>query len=423
LVDDAASADPVVVTGVGLVTPLGPSAEECWRRCLDGDSAIGPLRRFDTDAFACRSAAEVDAASVAPPLRFPKNEKYMSKSVACAMQAAHEAVRSSGIDLGAVDPYRIAVHAGSGQTGIEASELFPALGLAWGDGEEMDFKDLGGRPTRLIDKYFSLRTLANAALAFLSVEFGARGAAANFVQGDTASAFAVAGGLRDLREGRCDVALVGGHESLLTVSTYLAYAAAGLLSRLPPGEAYRPFDVRRDGVVLGEGAAFLLLERRDHAEGRRATILGQVTAVAASMDTADAPGPWASAPAARRAIAEVTGGSRVDLVVAAGIGTAEADRREAALLASVFGDEVPVTAFKGATGYLGAATGAVEMALALLCLRDGRIPPIARHSRCDPDVRLDLVTGEARAARPRSALCLAVSWSGAVTATRLEAAP
>jgi 3-oxoacyl-(acyl-carrier-protein) synthase len=413
----------LAVTGMGLVVPLGLSVEEAWDRALSGGSGIGPMCRFDVAGYGCTASAEVGTFDLAGSLRFPKNEKFMGQSVRCAMRAARAAISSSGIDLSSVDPYRIALYTGSGQTGLESAELFAALEFGWTGEEEKDFANLGGRASRLLDRYFSLRTLSNAGLGLLSAEIGAKGPSDNFVQGDTASALAVTSGLHDLLEGRADVAIVGGYESLLTESTFLAYDKAGLLSASDPDRAYRPFDCERDGIVLGEGAAFLVLERYEDARRRGAPILGEVAGTGSAMETVDARHAKASEAAARAAIAEAVGGSPVDLVVAHGIGTVEGDRREVGLLASLVGPEVPVTAFKGQTGYLGAASALAELCLALEAVRRRSVPPIARHAAADPDCPLNLVTR--RACRlPRecpTALCLSWSWLGQCAALAVRA--
>jgi len=414
----------VAVTGMGLVVPLGLSVDDAWGRSVRGESGIGPLRRFDASGYPCAAGAEVDTFDLAASLRLPKNEKFMSQSVRCAMRAAKEAIASSGIDLAAVDPYRIALYAGSGQTGLESAELFGALAFEWTGEEEKDNANMGGRASRLIDRYFSLRTLSNAGLGLLSAEIGAMGTSDNFVQGDTASALAVVSGLHDLAEGRADVAIVGGYESLLTVSTFLAYEKAGLLSSTDPARAYRPFDRERDGIVLGEGAAFLVLERAEDARRRGAQVIGEIAGAGSAMETGDSAEAKASEGAMRAAIAEAAGGAPVDLVVAHGIGTADGDRREARLLASLIEPGVPVTAFKSQTGYLGAASAAVELCLTLQALRRGCVPPIARHGAADPDCTLNLVAGRARplGKERATALCLSWSWLGQCAALAVRAA-
>jgi len=413
----------VAVTGMGLVVPVGRSADEAWDRAVRGESGIGPNRRFDVGGYACKASAEVAPFDLASSLRFPKNEKFMGTSVRYAMRAAAAAVSSSGIDLASIDPYRIALHTGSGQTGLESADMFAALEFGWTGEEDKDFANLGGRASRLVDRYFSLRTLSNAGLGLLSAELGARGPSDNFVQGDPASALAVAAGLYDLGEGRADVAIVGGYESLLTVSAFLAFEKAGLLSASEPSRAYRPFDRERDGLVLGEGAAFLVLERGEDAGRRGAPILGEIAGAGFAQDAADAAEAKASEEAACAVVAEATGGSPVGFVVAHGIGTIEGDSREADMLGSLVSPNVPVTAFKGLTGYLGAATGAAEVCLALQALRHRCLPPIARHAAADPGCRLDLVVGPARRleAESATALCLSWSWLGQCAALAVRA--
>jgi 3-oxoacyl-(acyl-carrier-protein) synthase len=414
----------VVVTGMGVALPLGLCVEQAWARCARGESAIGPLLRFDPSAYPCRAAGEPPAFDLTGALRTPKNEKLMSPAVRCAVRAARAAVLSSGLVPAEIDPFRLALYTGSGQTGLESADLFEALAVAWSGDEAADFANLGGRASRLLDRCFSLRTLSNAGLGLLSSELGARGPSGNFVQGDTASALAVDAGLNDLREGRADVAVVGGYDSLLDVSTYLAYDKAGLLSWSDPGTAYRPFDRRRDGLVLGEGAAFLVLERGDDARVRGASVLAEVVGSGCAMEAVDALEAKACESAAEAALAEAAGEVPVDLVVAHGIGTPEDDRREARLLEALFGPAVPVTALKSLTGYLGAASAAAELCLAVLAVRRRCAPPIARHASADADCTLDLVAGRARPLRaPRpTAVCLSWSWSGQCTALAVRAA-
>jgi 3-oxoacyl-(acyl-carrier-protein) synthase len=414
----------VAVTGMGLVVPLGLCVEQVWTRSVRGESGIGPLRRFDASACACRASGEPPAFELASTLRMPKNEKLMSPSVRCALRAAREAVLWSALDTDAIDPFRFALYTGSGQTGLESADMFEALAFGWTGDEEKDFARLGGRASRLLDRYFSLRTLSNAGVGLLSCEHGARGPSGNFVQGDTASALAIQAGYHDVREGRADAALVGGYDSLLNVSTYLAYDKAGRLSRADPARAYRPFDRERDGLVLGEGAAFLVLERGDDARRRGAPILAELVGAGSAMEVVDAVEAKACATAAEAALTEAIGADPVDLVVAHGIGIVEDDRREARLLEALVGRAVPVTALKSQTAYLGAASAATELCLAVQAVRRRCAPPIARHTAPDGDFRLDFVTGGSRplAAERPAALCLSWSWFGQCAALAVRAA-
>ena len=413
----------IVVTGVGLAIPIGLSVPDAWDRAVRGESAIDRIRRFDPGGSACATAAEVPPFALGERLRVPKNEKFMGASVRLAMHAARSAVAASGLDLAAIDPYRVSLYTGSGQTGLESSEFFGAFEIAWTGDVQKDYANLGGRAARALDRFWSLRTLANAGVGLLATELGVTGASDNFVQGDTAPVYAIAAGAHELAEGRCDVAIVGGYESLLNISDYLAYREAGLLSAAPAGDAYQPFDERRDGLVLGEGAGFLVLEREADAERRRAPIAGELFGVGFATESTNRLESKTSPATLRAAVDRATAGRTPDFVIAHGIGTVEGDRAEARLLEAVVGTDVPVTALKGLTGYLGAATGAVECALALEAARHHLVPPIARHQRREPACRLSLVAGRTHrlTSDQPMGLCLSWSWFGQCAALAVRA--
>ena len=414
----------VAITGVGLVTPLALTAAENVARSCRGESGIGPARAFAVEGHAAQALASVPAFDVEPFLRHPKNSKFMGRAVQFAMRAAREAIDRSGLDPRKMDASRVGIQVGSGQTGVEYDHFFPSLIMAWDAGREMDYKYLGGLPSHLIDRYICLRTLANGGLALLSTEFGIRGPNGNFTQKDTASALALQAAYLDLLEERCDVAVAGGYDSLATPGNFLAYEQAGLLSHADPAEAYRPFDRRADGLVLGEGAGFLVLERWDHAAERGATILGEFLGAGSAMGAAEEWRPAWTAETVRQAACRALGDARPDFVVASGLGTVEEDRAESGALAAIAGNRTPVTAFKGHTGYMGAGTAAAELGLGLLCAREGFVPAIARHSAPgSADVPLDLVSGAARPlddAAPLG-LFLSCSWGGAVAALAVRA--
>jgi 3-oxoacyl-[acyl-carrier-protein] synthase II len=418
LVDD----DRVVVSGVGLAIPLGVDVDDVWRRSARGESAIAAFRRFDARTLACQASAEVPDINLGPTLRCPKNEKFMTRGVRCAMHAAKAAVASSGLDLGSVDPYRVALYTGSGHTELESTVFFRALEYADGDSTDVEFANLGGRASKLIDPYFSIRTLSNAGVGLLSVELGAKGASGNFVHGDTASANALVAAVRDLRDGSSDIAIVAGYDSLVHASTYLAYQQAGLLSSTSPDRGYRPFDRDRDGLVLGEGAACIVLERADDAAGRGGALLGEIVGIGTATDPDDTLYTNASE-TMRRAIDTAADGAGIDFIVARGIGTREGDRTEACVIDALFGDRAPVTALKSQTGYLGAATSLVELVLALGAARAGLVPPIARHNEPDEGCRLALVAGAPRPLTMEApvGLCLAWSWFGQCSAIAVRA--
>jgi 3-oxoacyl-[acyl-carrier-protein] synthase II len=338
----------------------------------------------------------------------------MGRATSLAIAASLEAVAAARIDLVDADPYRLAVFVGSGETGLDVEEFFPAMSVAWEDDPTRDYRHLGGRPSRLIDPYFSLRTLSNAAAALLAIEFDVHGATGNFVQGGISAALALAAAMREVTDQRADAALVVGCDSLLNIVTYLAFDRAGCLSRLDPDRACRPFDANRDGFVLGEAAAALLLEGRTHATQRGARILADLLAVEASSGDGGS----------RALAAAVPQRSTPSFVIAFGDSTSSGDAAEARCLAEGFGASTPVTACTGATGYIGAATALVQCVIALRALDEGLVPPIAHPVRPDPAFAIDLVRGEVRKykrhQRP-TALCLSRNFSGQHAAILLAA--
>jgi 3-oxoacyl-[acyl-carrier-protein] synthase II len=411
----------IVVTGIGFAIPPGRSAADVWARALAARPTIAPLTRFPTGGGRY-AAGEVPTIDLASLLRTPKNEKFMNRGVALAVQAALDAYAESGLQRH-VEPERLALYTGSGVTGLEPSDFLGAVEIAEADGPDDRFANLGGRASRMVDRYFSLRTLSNGGLGLLASELQARGPSNNFVQGDTASAQAIAAAYFDLIEDRCDAAVAGGYDSLLTESTLLAYESAGLLSSGP--DAFpRPFDRDRDGLVLGEGAAFLVLERAADARRRGAKPIAELCGAGLTQETF-ASRPKSSPEAMRRATADAVDGTGIDLVVAHGLGTPDSDRAESAILKALGLSRTPITAFKGLTSYLGAATAAVELALAILASSQQTVPPIAGHRQPDPDCDLGLVAREPLPLGSGSplALCLSWSWAGQCAALAARALP
>jgi len=310
-------------------------------------------------------------------LRAPKNQKFLSPSSRHLLWAGLQAVEHSGWRRETLTPDRTAVFAASGQAGLEPSFIFPGFKVAQDAQGVADWAAIGGPPSRLIDPYFSLRALANSGLALLAMDIGARGPTNNFVQSDTAGAQALDAAIGSLADGLCDVALCGTFESLVTPANELNYRRMGLISA---SGRMRPFDREADGLVLGEGGAALVLERRADAESRGAVILAGIS---------------------------VNDERPADFMVAAGHGVPRMDIEEA----TTIDPAVPCTAFKGATGYLGAATALVEVVLTIAALRRRVIPPVVGLSEPAEGIALRLVRGDAGMV-PVVARCLSRSWMG-----------
>lgn len=372
----------IVITGLGIVTPLGANASANRQALAAGASAV----QFGRAGGIMQTIPHATCGEVhlETPLRFPKQAKYFSRSVSLAMKAAQEAVASSRIRD--VAPERFGVYLGSGQTGMDYHQFARILDAAWSGGHAGDFGRISAYTQRLIDPYFSLRTLSNAAVFMLANEFGALGPGSNFVQSDTAGISALEAAWFDLVEDRTDAAIVGAHDSLLFPSV-IQSLSGGLCAR-DFDSASRPFDRNSSGLAPSEGAAMFIVERRKDAVARRAAILADISSV-------DWSGHAASPETGRRMEAGCAPLAGLNLqhgdptfLVAQGSGMPADDAVELAMLGTS-GVECPVTAFKGATGYVGAASGAVEFALSMLAAHEGIVPPIARlRTPIDSAVRL-----------------------------------
>ncbi len=358
----------IVVTGMGLASSIGSTVAAAFDRLMKGERCFGAVIPYELSG-----------------LRVPKNQKFLSPSARHMIWAGLRALEQSGWTREALPPDRTAIFTGSGQVGLEPSQIFPGFRVAHTPEGQADWAALGGPASRLLDPFFPLRALSNSGLALLAMEVGARGPSNNFVQSDTAGANALDAAVAALQEGLCDVALAGAFDSLLSPANELNYRRMGLLS---PTGCLRPFDRAADGVVLGEAGVALVLERRADAEARGASILA--------------------------GIALGGGGARPDFIVAAGHGVPSLDLREAAGL----DPSVPCTAFKGLTGYLGAATGLVEVALAIAALQARVVPAVVGLSLRANGVELNLVGRSERLPgdRPVSASCLSRSWLGQTAA-------
>jgi 3-oxoacyl-[acyl-carrier-protein] synthase II len=414
----------LVITAAGLSTPFGGRAAT-WRALLAGRSAVGPSRRLAISARPCATAAECVPPDPAAWLPSPKQAKFVGRSTALLLDAGRQALLEAGWQ-GSAPPAsdRVGVYVASGHTGLDAEEFFPALDAAWEGGGALDYAPLGGRAARLVDPYFALRTLANAGPAFLASLAGATGPSTNHVQGEAAAAAALIEAAFDLAEGRIDRAIVGAHDSLVTPSSYLSYERHALLAGGGEAARPRPFDASRDGTVLGEAAAVLLLEREDDARRRGAAALGQLAGVGLGP-AGDEPSidGWLAA-GVEEAVRAAAGGPP-GLVVAQALGTREGDASLAQALTRILDPEVPVTAFAGAIGHVGAATLLVELALATSGLADRLVPPVVGLEVID---RACGVAARSDAARlPASArlfaLCLARSRTGQIAAVTIATTP
>jgi 3-oxoacyl-[acyl-carrier-protein] synthase II len=377
----------VAITGLGVKTPAGCDLATFWDTLLAGRSCAAPIRRIDPAALPVRFACEVTEFDTAT--YFDSKETRRTDRVAqLAFGAAADALADAG-DLGA-DPARCGVVAAAGVGGLITQE-------------EQEYNLFSRGPARVSPMLVPMM-MPNAAAALVGLKLGWTGPNFCIATACAGGTNAIGEGGRLIREGSADVVLAGGSEACVTPIAIAAFARMGALSNRndEPTLASRPFDVDRDGFVMGEGAGFVVLESWDRAVARGAHIYGELAGYGRNSDayhvTAPSPGGEGAAHCMRLALADA-GLEPGDIghINAHGTSTDLNDAAEAEAVIKVFGEHtVPLTSAKGSIGHLIAAAGAVEAVASLLAIRDGVIPPTANHSRAEAELAVDVVAGEPR---------------------------
>ncbi len=397
----------VVITGMGIVSPVGNTAEEAWAAVLAGRSGIGPITRFDSEKFSARIAGEVKNFD---PAKFieKKEIKKMDAFIHYAVAAAQEAMDDSGLKITEANAERVGVDIGSALGGLAVIE------------REQE-KLLNAGPGR-ISPFFIPATIINLAAGQVSMRFGAKGPNTAPATACASGAHAIGDSFRMIRRGEVDAMLCGGGEAAVTVTGIGGFAAMRALSTRndAPTEASRPFDKGRDGFVMGEGAGILLLEGLDQALERGAKIYAEVVGYGQSADAFHLTQPDEVGDGARRAMKHALADAgitpaEVGYLNAHGTSTPAGDRAETAAVRSLFGEHaasLAISSTKSMTGHLLGAAGALEACFAALTLRDQRIAPTINLTDPDPECDLDYVPNTARQAELRYALSNSFGFGG-----------
>ncbi|MEU5499075.1 beta-ketoacyl synthase N-terminal-like domain-containing protein [Streptomyces griseofuscus] len=397
------------VTGLGVVAPGGIGVRSWWEAMLRGETALGPVTRFDASGYPATLAGEVTGFADedhVPAKLLPQTDRVTRLSLA----AAAEALDDAGLEPRDLPDYAMGVVTANSTGGFEFGQR--ELQALWSKGR------------RHVGAYQSFAWFYAANSGQISIRHGLRGPSGVVVSEQAGGLDAVAQARRRLRAGVRAV-LTGGFDSAVCPWGWTALLAAGGMSTRDDAErAYLPFDADACGHVAGEGGALLVLEEAGAARARGAAVLGTVEGCAATFDPAPGAGPPRLLAAARLALADARiGPADVDVVFADAAGERDADRAEARALAELFGPYgVAVTAPKSLTGRLGAGGSALDLAAALCALRDQVIPPTAGAVRMAGDCPVDLVRGAPRPARLRHALVLARGRGGFNAATVVRAA-
>jgi 3-oxoacyl-[acyl-carrier-protein] synthase II len=397
----------VFVTGTGVVSPLGNDTETFWKNLIAGTSGAGPITRFDVTGYATRFACEVKDFTTEGVLE-RKEARRMDRFVQFAVVAAHEAIRSSGLDLDAIDRGRAGVVIGSGIGGMETFEEQHTQLVQKGPGR--------------VSPFFIPMMIVDMAAGQVSIQLGLKGPNFATVSACASGAHAIGEALRLLRAGDADVILAGGSESTITPMALAGFGNARALSTRndDPRRASRPFDADRDGFVIGEGAALLVLETEDHMKRRGATPLSELSGYGASGDAYHMTAPCVDGEGAARAMQRALDDAaipleQIDHVNAHGTSTPAGDPAEVAAIKTVFGEHarrLMVSSTKSMTGHLLGAAGGIEAVATALALSRGVVPPTINLEQPDPTCDLDFVPLQARTQRVKAALSNSFGFGG-----------
>jgi 3-oxoacyl-[acyl-carrier-protein] synthase II len=425
--------DEVVVTGIGVVSPIGIGRERFWESLCTGRSGVGPIRQMRTAGLPVRAAAEVEAFDPKPFVKPRKNLKVMARDAQLGVAASTLSCRDAGLTQGAVDPERFGVVLGADRICGALEDCEAAYRACIVDGR-FDLSRWGSDGMSLSFPLSFLKVMPNMVAAQVSIAQDARGPCNTIHQAELSSLLALSEATKALQADKADLMIAGGASSQMKPFDWVRHCVTGGLSasRAEPSTIMRPFDADRDGQVRGEGAAAFVLETRRHAEARGAAILARVLGWASTCQPKNGGTSLGIAIGRAISLSLASAGLKPDdvgHVNAHGLSTVQGDRSEARAIHACL-PNVPVTAPKSYFGNLGAAGGAVEMAASVLSFADGVVPATLNYRRPDPECPVRLVHGGGSPSRCatqcdsglpsiRTALLINWTWMGQAVAVVL----
>ncbi|GGM98702.1 beta-ketoacyl-ACP synthase II [Shewanella xiamenensis] len=397
----------VVVTGLGLVTPVGNTVDTTWKALLSGKSGIAPITKFDASEFTTRFSGSVKDFDVEQYLT-KKDARKMDLFIQYGMAAGIQAIQDSGLDMSKENPGRVGTAIGAGMGGMWLIEQNHSALLSGGP--------------RKISPFFVPSTIINMIAGHLSIMYGMTGPNFAVTTACTTGVHNIGFAARTIAYGDADVMVAGGAEDVTCPLGVGGFGAAKALSTRNdnPTAASRPWDKDRDGFVIGDGAGVMVMEEYEHAKARGATIYGELVGFGMSGDAFHMTSPPSDGAGAAAAMVNAVNDAKlpfekIGYINAHGTSTPAGDKAEAAAVKSVFGDHaynLLVSSTKSMTGHLLGAAGAVEAIFTLLALRDQAVPPTINLDNPDEGCDLDFVAHTARDVKLEYALCNSFGFGG-----------
>ena len=399
----------VVVTGLGIISPVGSTVVSAWEAIVKGESGIAPIKRFDVSAFPVRFGGEVRGFELEQYIS-AKEARRMDPFMHYGVAAGMQAVADSGLDFQKTDPLRCGAVCGAGIGGLWTIES-----------EYEEYRKANNNP-RKISPFFVPASIINMISGHLSIRFNLKGPNLGVVTACTTSTHAIGLGMRTIQYGDADVIIAGGGEMATTPSGLGGFGQAKALSTRndAPTKASRPWDKDRDGFVLADGGGAVILEELEHAKARGARIYAEIVGFGMSGDAHHITAPPENGEGARNAMLNglrdaKLNPSQVDYINAHATSTPLGDRAETVAMKDAFGDhakKVAISSTKSMTGHLLGAAGVVEAIFCLLAIRDGVAPPTINLDNPDPACDLDYVPNQARKMKIDIALSNSFGFGG-----------
>ena len=389
----------VAVTGIGIICGIGNNLEPFRKNLMEGRSGIRPIASLDLGDIRFRNGAEVEGYD---PLQYfgPREADFMDRFAQFAVIAAREAIQQAAIEWTEERRENTAIVTGSCVGGQSS--------------EDAGFQDIYNLKRNRVHPLTIPRIMANAGASHISMQFGITGPAYTVSTACSSATHAIGQAFQMVRSGAAELAIAGGSEAPFSFGILKAWEAMRVVSQ----DTCRPFSKDRSGMILGEGAAMLVLEPLESAMARGATILGEVVGFGMSSDASHItqPSSEGAARAMRNALRDAAlNPEQVGYINAHGTGTLANDIAETKAIKLIFGkhsERLPVSSTKSVHGHALGAAGALEAAATILALRDGMLPPTANFREADPECALDLITGEARPAQAEFALSNSFAFGG-----------
>ena len=398
----------IFVTGMGVVSALGEDIDTFWNNLTSGKSGLGPVTHFDTEGFPTKVAGQAndfDVTKYMDPKEAKRNDRYTHFGLA----ASKLAVEDSGIDFDTVDRDRVGVIVGSGIGGMETIE--------------QQARNLIEKGPRRVSAFMIPALISNIASGVVAIEYGLKGPNFGVVSACATGSHAIGESMRIMQSGDADIMIAGGSESSITALAFAGFCSMKAMSSNyndDPTTSSRPFDLNRDGFVMGEGAGVLVLETESSAKKRGAKVYAEVVGYGCTNDayhiTAPTPDGYGLSLAIKNCLKKAgVNPEQVDYINAHGTSTKYNDLTETGCIKNVFGEQaykIPVSSTKSMTGHLLGAAGAIEAIACIKSINTGVVPPTMNYSTPDPECDLDYVPNEAREVKVDYALSNNLGFGG-----------